>query len=209
MRSLIFHTKHSEKGSAYDYKNSMEEVIGCMIHRTKVSPEQYTSLRMKNKIIGRNILLENKRYYLCNFLLNQSITIENKEGSDLIPKDFIRLTNDGEVGSIVTLEKVPNGLGSLDYGFRIKVNQSSKQGYDYIAKNTIGRLYLYLDTRENATCWHMQALSEDICTTITAMHSSSYWGIITRYGKKWIKTQTKKHSNTTIENYWIFLSAHT
>ncbi|WP_410991105.1 hypothetical protein [Bacillus cereus] len=180
-----------------------------MIHRTKVSSEQYTSLRMKNKIIGRNILLENTPYYLCNFLLNQSITIENKEGSDLIQKDFIRLTNDGEVGSIVTLEKVPSGLGSLDYGFRIKMDQPSKQGCDYITKNTIGRLYLYLDTRENATCWHTQALSENICTTITAIHSSSYWGIITRYGKNWIKTQTKKHSNTTIENYWIFLSAHT
>ncbi|MDP1460122.1 hypothetical protein Q8G37_27755, partial [Bacillus wiedmannii] len=133
-----------------------------MIHRTNVSPKHYTFLRMKNKIIGRYILLENTPYYLCHFLLNQSITIENKEGSDLIQTDFIRLTNDEEVGNMVMLEKVPIGLGSLDYGFRIKVGQSSKQGYDYITQNTLGRLYLYLDTRENATCWHTQALSENI-----------------------------------------------
>ncbi|QDZ74532.1 hypothetical protein [Bacillus cereus] len=150
-----------------------------MIYRPNVLPERCTSLRMKNKIIGRNILLENTPYYRHHFLLNQSITIENKEGSDLIQKDFIRLTNDGEIGNIVTLEKIPIGLGTLDYGFRIKMGQSSKQGYDYITQNTIGRLYLYLDTRENTTCWYTQALSENICTTITAIHSSSYWGTIT------------------------------
>jgi hypothetical protein len=81
---------------------------------------------MKNKIIGKHILLENTPYYLCHFLLDQSITIENKEGSDLIQTDFIRLTNDEEVGNMVMLEKVPIGLGSLDYGFRIKMGQSSK-----------------------------------------------------------------------------------
>ncbi|PGA95019.1 hypothetical protein [Bacillus toyonensis] len=133
-----------------------------MMHRTNISSERCTFLRTKNKIIGRNILLENTPYYLRHFLLDQSITIENKEGSDLIQKDFIRLTNDGEQGHIVTLEKVPIGLGSLDYGFRMKMAQSSEKGYDYITQNTLGRLYLYLDTRENATCWHMQALSENI-----------------------------------------------
>lgn len=188
----------------------MEEVmIGFMIHRTNVSLERCTFLRMKNKIIGRNILLENTPYYLCHFFLNQSITIENKEGSDLIQKDFIRLTNDGEMWGIVTLEKVSIGLGSLDYGFRIKMRQSSKQGYNYITQNTIGRLYLYLDTQENATCWYTQALSENLCTTITAVHSASYWGILTRHKRKWIQTQITKHSNTTINNYWIFLSTDT
>lgn len=181
--------------------------IHFMIHRTNVSPKHYTFLRMKNKIIGKHILLENTPYYLCHFLLDQSITIENKEGSDLIQTDFIRLTNDEEVGNMVMLEKVPIGLGSLDYGFRIKMGQSSKQGYDYITQNTLGRLYLYLDTRENATCWHTQALSENICTTITAVHSSSYWGILTRHKRKWIQAQTIKHSHTTIDNYWIFIPA--
>ncbi|PHG62741.1 hypothetical protein [Bacillus toyonensis] len=180
-----------------------------MVHRKNVSSEHYTFLRTKNKIIGGNHLLENTPYYLRHFLLDQSITIENKEGSDLIQKDFIRLTNDGEIGHIVTLEKVAIGFGSLDYGFRIKMGQSSKQGYDYITQNTIGHLYLYLDTREDATCWHTQALSENICTTITAAHSSSYWGILTRHKRKWIQAQTTKHSNTTIHNYWTFLAAHT
>ncbi|WP_340135804.1 hypothetical protein [Bacillus cereus] len=180
-----------------------------MIHITNVSPEYYTFLRMKNKIIGGHILLENTPYYLCHFLLDQSITIENKEGSDLIQIDLIRLTNDEEIENMVMLEKVPIGLDSLYYGFRIKMGQSSKQGYDYITQNTLGRLYLYLDTRENATCWHTQVLSENIGTTITAVHSSSYWGILTRHKRKWIQAQTIKHSHTTIDNYWTFLSAHT
>ncbi|HDR7791218.1 hypothetical protein COJ60_21535 [Bacillus cereus] len=176
---------------------------------TNSSSELNTFLRMKNKIVGRDFLLENTPYYLRHFSLNQSIAIENKEGSDLIQKDFIRLTNDGEIGNSITLEKVTIGFGSLDYGFRIKMGQSSKEGDDYITQNTLGRLYLYLDTRENATCWHIQALSENICTTITAVNSSNYWRTITRHKRKWIQAQTKRHSNVTIDNYWIFISADT
>ncbi|MBG9616689.1 hypothetical protein [Bacillus cereus] len=175
---------------------------------TTISSEQYTFFRVKNKIIGGNLLFENTPYYLRHFLLDQSITIENKEGSDLIQKDFIRLTNDVEIENTVTLEKVPIGFGSLDYCFKIKVSHSSKCGHEYITQNTLGRLYLYLDTRENATCWHIQALSENICTTITALNSSNYWGILTRHKRKWIQTQTKKHSNVTIDNYWIFISTN-
>ncbi|MHA2896421.1 hypothetical protein [Bacillus cereus] len=57
-----------------------------MMYRTNMLPEHYAFLRMKTKNIGSNILFENTSYYLRHFLLEQSITIENKEGSDLIQK---------------------------------------------------------------------------------------------------------------------------
>ncbi|HDR3897118.1 hypothetical protein CN553_24455 [Bacillus cereus] len=159
---------------------------------------------VRNKKIGSNYLCENTPYYLKHVLTDKHITIENKEGSDLLRKDFIRLTNDVEVGHTVTIEKVCTGYGIFDHCYRIKVSNPSQNDYDYITKNTIGRLYLYLDNIENATCWNLQTISENICTTITTKDLNSSWSTLSKHNRDWILTQMKRASEAILSDYWVF-----
>jgi hypothetical protein len=92
---------------------------------------------VRNKKIGSNYLCENTPYYLKHVLTDKHITIENKEGWDLLRKDFIRLTNDVEVGHTVTIEKVCTGYGIFDHCYRIKVSNPSQNDYDYITKTQL------------------------------------------------------------------------
>jgi hypothetical protein len=92
---------------------------------------------VRNKKNGSNYLCENTPYYLKHVLTDKHITIENKEGSDLLRKDFIRLTNDVEVGHTVTIEKVCTGYGIFDHCYRIKVSNPSQNDYDYITKTQL------------------------------------------------------------------------
>jgi hypothetical protein len=76
--------------------------------------------------------------------------------------------------------------------------------YDYITKNTIGRLYLYLDNIENATCWNLQTISENICTTITTKDLNSSWSTLSKHNRDWILTQMKRASEAILSDYWVF-----
>jgi hypothetical protein len=93
---------------------------------------------VRNKKIGSNYLCENTPYYLKHVLTDKHITIENKEGSDLLRKDFIRLTNDVEVGHTSHhRKKVCTGYGIFDHCYRIKVSNPSQNDYDYITKTQL------------------------------------------------------------------------
>ena len=73
-----------------------------------------------------------------------------------------------------------------------------------ISQNTIGRLYLYLDNIENATCWNLQTISENICTTITTKDLNSSWSTLSKHNRDWILTQMKRASEAILSDYWVF-----
>jgi hypothetical protein len=84
------------------------------------------------------------------------------------------------------------------------VSNPSQNDYDYITKTQLVVSISNLDNIENATCWNLQTISENICTTITTKDLNSSWSTLSKHNRDWILTQMKRASEAILSDYWVF-----